>query len=192
MNLSWFDSANAQLATDLIESETLISSVSTYKNMWIRNNGVEYSNTGLIDFGFYITATALDDLNRLLMLAQLSDEDDLPYGLFVVFGQIEGSSAIDLFLGNSLTKEELLNFQVNWNQGSSPLNKIRIKNVDTYLGNNVYSKTSTFPIYASLTENNIYENQGKMKVCLGMRLPEGYTLVGNFELNAHASNQDEA
>ena len=194
MNLSWFDNAGASTVSDLAEQETILNQSSLTKIFWVRNNGTEGSTESLKDFGFYISAPKLDDLNKILIQGQSADQDDLPYGLFVVFGYESNDgmvSYIDEFLANGLTAEVMRSFQVNWNQGCSPLNKIRLNNAFTYRQTG-YGKNSTLPIYFQTSENSNNECHGKVKVLVAFRAPATTTLVSDFDLQAHASNGDVA
>ena len=203
MNLSWFDNSNASLATDLVEEQTLFNGASlsdiddaklASKILWVRNNGSETASEGLVDFGFYISSAKLDDLNKVLKLGQTSNDNNLPYGLFVVFGyeNADGTNSyIDKFLDDSMSRTELLKFQVNWNQGCSPLNKIKLNQAYTKRQSG-YVKNSTFPIYFATSENTYYESVGKIKVAVGLRCRNGTILISDFDLHAHASNENYA
>jgi len=202
MNLSWFDNPVGVLASDLIESQTILNTGSVSgpwsqptKIAWVRNNGVPGSNSSLIDFGMYITCNRLEDLNKILAQGMDKDENGYPYGLFIIFGykESEGSivSYIDEFVVGNLTPEELAKFQVNWNKGNSALTKIKIKDVPyIYNGASEYINTGNFPIYFDAVANSNYENRGLLKILVAIRTNK--TLKADFELVAHSSNQDEA
>lgn len=202
MNLSWLDNGTGILASDLIESQTLLtmSNVSDpwdqpTKIMWVRNNGVPGSNASLVDFGFHITCNKLEDLNKILSQGMDKDESDYPYGLFIIFGYKKvGTSFVSYiteFINGDLTPEELAQFQVNWNKGNSALTKIRIKDIPyIYNGASQYINTGNFPIYFDAIANSNNENRGLLKVLVAIRTNK--TLKVDFELVAHSSNQDEA
>ena len=114
--------------------------------------------------------------------------------MFIVFGyeNADGTgSYIDKFLSDSMSREELLKFQVNWNQGCSPLNKIKLNQAYTKRQSG-YVKNSNFPVYFATSENGNYECVGKIKVVVGLRSMNGTILVSDFDLHAHASNENYA
>ena len=99
MNLSWFNSIPFTTANNLIDDNTVINS--TYEagvvgtssiDFWLVNNGNELPNTvlgELVNFGFYIDSDNPEDKNKILDLASLkNDDDESPYGLYVLFGWV--------------------------------------------------------------------------------------------------------
>ena len=195
MNLSWFDSQTAELATDLIAEQSTLNidygtTTTDYKDIWVQNNGDESSTPYLLDFGFYISSDMPEDVIPLYKLATQLDGDDKPYGLFLIFGYTDDTgtvSNIDEFEADNLTAEEMAKFQINWQQGSSALYKLELETAYTYSGGGGYVKRNTLPTTYPATSNVLGENRGKLKVRLALRYPNtGPTYTSNITLSAYA------
>ena len=202
MNLTWFGSNPTAATPDLVLlNKTVLDSTAQEKELWVRNNGTIDGNSAvnLLGFGFYISSKKLDDLNKILSLANQSDGDAKPYGLFVVFGYYaEGAlfSYIDEFENETLAKEDMLKFQVNWEQGSNILNKIPLGRALIYNGESNmittpgYDLTNTFRLYSTQwLPNSKAEQRGLLKVKIFLRTPPGTSLDVDFQLVAHANGE---
>lgn len=197
MNLSWFNLQTSELATDLIEEQTSLTIdyaneiTEVYKDIWLQNNGDDSATPYLLDFGFYISYDSITDIDPIFKLASASDIDDKPYGAFLVFGYTDGTgeeSYIDLFKANLLTREQMLKFQLNWNQGSTIFNKLDFNSSYTYNGSS-YVERNTFPTTFPNNSNTVGENRGKVKISLILRYPSsGPTYTSEIQLNAYALN----
>lgn len=190
MNLSWFNGEEGSDPSDLIESETSISATYgtptySYYDIWVTNNGNEDGTGNLIDFGFYIDSNDPEELASILKLANDLDGDDKPCGLFVVFGYADAlgeSSYIDDF--ETLSYNDLSNFQVNWTQGSSVLNKINLKSAYTYNGISYVLRNNLYTNTGSMNSNG--ETKGILKVRLVLKSALGSNIfLSKIRLNAH-------
>ena len=205
MNISWFntdsvDYANVDAADLTMVNNTLEASYGNdpiKQNMWIVNNGSDDGNFGkLYEVGFWIESDKTEDLVKILKLSGMVDGDDKPYGLFLIFGYTDdggGTSWLSLFENEfengvpSITASDMLQFQFNWNQGTSILNKIMMKaeNAYTYDGSSGYVKRTT------LVTDNGYLNadgsgRGALKATLYLRVPDtGSAVLSNIRLNLH-------
>lgn len=205
MNISWFntdsvDYANADAADLTMVNNTLEASYGNQpikQHMWVVNNGSDDGNFDKIyEVGFWIESDKPEDLVKILKLSGQTDEDGRPYGLFLVFGYYDESgdtSWLSLFENTfengipSISAENMLQFQFNWNQGTSILNKITMQanNAYTYNGSSGYVKRTT------LYTDNGYLNgdgsgRGVLKVTLYLRVPSsGTAILSNIRLNLH-------
>ena len=200
MNLTWFGSTPTAATADLVLlNKTVLDSEAQEKELWIRNNGTMdgSSAVNLMGFGLYVSSKKLDDLNKILFLANQADSGGKPYGLFIVFGYYLDSgtySYIDEF--EDLPTQEMLKFQVNWEQGSNILNKIPLGRALTFngdtsiVGSAGYNLTNTFRLYSDAWEPNEYaEQRGLFKVKIFLRTPPGTSLDVDFQLVAHANGE---
>lgn len=200
MNLTWFgENPTAATADLVILNKTILNSSSQEKELWVRNNGTIDGNSAvnLLGFGFYISCKKLDDLNKILSLANQSDGGGKPYGLFIVFGYYEDGSVysnIDEF--EDLSAIDMLKFQVNWDQGSNILNKIPLGRALIYNGEGNlpaapgYDLTNTFRVYSNSWAPNAYaEQRGLLKVKIFLRVPPGTSMDADFQLVAHANGE---
>jgi hypothetical protein len=205
MNISWFntdsvDYENVDAADLTMVNNTLEASYGNdpiKQNMWVVNNGSDDGNfSKLYEVGFWIDSDKTEDLVKILKLSGTSDLDGRPYGLFLVFGYTNDAgdtSWLSLFedqFENGITSilgSDMLQFQFNWNQGTSILNKIMMKaeNAYTYNGSSGYVKRTT------LAQDNGYLNadgsgRGALKATLYLRVPDsGSALLSNIRLNLH-------
>jgi hypothetical protein len=203
MNLTWFGSNPTAATADLVVlNKTVLDSVAQEKELWIRNNGTIDGNSSvnLLGFGLYISSKKLDDLNRILSLANQSDGSGKPYGLFVVFGYYLNDGDLKSYITNfeneNLTAEKMLKFQVNWEQGSNILNKIPLGRALIFngegniIGSPGYDLTNTFRLYSDAWEPNEYaEQRGLLKVKIFLRTPPSTSLDADFQLVAHANGE---
>jgi hypothetical protein len=203
MNLTWFGSNPTAATADLVLlNKTVLDSEAQEKELWIRNNGTMdgSSAVNLMGFGLYISSKKLDDLNKILFLANQSDGASKPYGLFVVFGYYLDDGGLKSYITNfeneNLTAQDMLKFQANWEQGSSILNKIPLGRALTFNGDSTlvgaagYDLTNTFRVYSDSWEPNDYaEQRGLVKVKIFLRTPPGTSLDVDFQLIAHANGE---
>lgn len=189
MNLSWFEFTESQTSEDLLDVETTVSvsyagSLVSYKDFWIQNNGNEEGEGTLVDFGLYVSANDRNDLIKVLKLASEVDGDDLPCGLFLVFGYDEESNSyIDKIPEGIYSAEEAAKFQVNWTQGTTQLNKITLNSAQTFNGTG-YSTRTNLPVSDEIT-NTDSETRGRIKVRLVLKAKEGgETLLSKISVNA--------
>lgn len=203
MNLTWFGSNPTVATADLVVlDKTVLNSAAQEKELWIRNNGTMdgSSAVNLMGFGFYTSSKKLDDLNKILSLGNQSDGDGKPYGLFIVFGYyLDGGglkSYITNFENENLTAQDMLKFQVNWEQGSNILNKIPLGRALIYngQGNMIlapgYDSTNTFRLYSTQWPPNVNaEQRGLLKVKIFLRTPPNTSLDVDFQLVAHANGE---
>lgn len=193
MNISWFKNTEGDGVQNLLEVETPLtlsvtsSDDTAYVDMWIQNNGEETGlNSGLVDFGLYLEGKLLKDTENILKLSSMKDIDGIPYGVYLLFGYLnptEISSVIENW--ESMSASELANFHINWTQGTSILNKIKLKTLYTYNGS-AYIVRNTFGVNeGSLNAYN--EGKGRLKVRLLVRAPSGAaSFLSTIYLSAHA------
>jgi hypothetical protein len=113
MNLSWFSTNSFASASDLLNTNTTLSTDYTgnlidYQDMWVSNNGYEDSTGNLIDFGFYVSGLDINAYNELLKLGSVADASDVYCGLYVIFGYTTSTGSqswIDKF-ETSIANEE--------------------------------------------------------------------------------------
>lgn len=91
MNLSWFSTNSFASASDLLNTNTTLStnytgSLIDYQDMWVSNNGYEDSTGNLVDFGFYVSGLDINSYNELLKLGSTPDAVDVHCGLYTIFG----------------------------------------------------------------------------------------------------------
>lgn len=91
MNLSWFSTNSFASASDLLNTNTTLStnytgSLIDYQDMWVSNNGYEDSTGNLVDFGFYVSGLDINTYNELLKLSSVTDPSGLCCGLYAIFG----------------------------------------------------------------------------------------------------------
>jgi hypothetical protein len=201
MNLTWFGSNPTAATADLVVlNKTILNSDAQEKELWIRNNGTIDGNSGvnLLGFGLYISSKKLDDLNKILFLASQADGEGKPYGLFIVFGHYQDGGNTNSYIDDfgTLSTQNMLKFQVNWEQGSNILNKIPLGRALIFngegniIGSPGYDLTNTFRLYSDAWEPNEYaEQRGLLKVKIFLRTPPGTSLDVDFQLVAHANGE---
>lgn len=190
MHISFEKLINASSPNDLlIETQRISASYNTSlqvisNTLWITNVGTEDETGNLINFGFYLSGKNLNSLTDILKLGTLKDEDDKPYGVFIVFGYSEEEEAyVDLFESNSLDAISMYKFQINYTQGTSALKSIPLNRAITYTGPDSTATRSIF--YVNNNELSATgEGQGRIKVSLVLRLPPSWnTFNSDFTLN---------
>jgi len=193
MNISWFKNIEGGLTEDLLDVETPItlnvtsSNDVAYVDIWLQNNGEETGlNSGLVDFGLYIEGKSIKDSESILKLSSAKDETDKAYGVYLLFGYIANSiedSVIDNW--ETLSPTDLAPFHVNWSQGTSILNKIKLTSAYTYNGSSYILRNTLGVNEGNL--NTYEEGKGRLKVRLLVRAPAGAaTFLSTVHLSAHA------
>ena len=97
MNLSWFSTNSFASASDLLNTNTTLSTNYTgnlidYQDIWVSNNGYEDSTGNLVDFGFYVSGLDINSYNELLKLSNQQDPNDIYCGLYVIFGYSDSAA----------------------------------------------------------------------------------------------------
>lgn len=113
MNLSWFSTNSFANASDLLNTNTTLSTdyngnLIDYQDMWVSNNGYEDSTGGLVEFGFYVSGLDINSYNELLKLGSTPDAVDVYCGLYTIFGYTTSTGSeswIDKF-ETSIANEE--------------------------------------------------------------------------------------
>ena len=199
MNLAWFNAPNSAQPENLTDYSSTISasyvlgdeSIS-YKEIWVSNQGTETSGSTLVDFGFYIEADDLSQLNNLLNYSSF-EEAGKPCGLFIVYGYNDDTgenSYIENFLSGELFPQDMLKFQVNWTQGVNRLNALRMSSTYTYDKNGEYSQRGNLELNGGQV-NAAGENKGVIKIAVILRLPrlgteKALSFMSQIRLNAYA------
>jgi hypothetical protein len=193
MNISWFKNGEGDSTEDLLEVETPIELSVTasddfaYVDMWVQNNGEETGlNSGLVDFGFYLDGKSIKDSEAILKLSSLKDETDKAYGVYLLFGYTTNSVSDSVIEDwETLSPTALAPFHINWLQGTSILNKIKLTAAFTFNGTSYINRNTLGVNEGTL---NIYEeNKGRLRLRLLVRAPEGAaTFLSTVHLSAHA------
>jgi len=192
MNLSWFNSIPFTTANNLIDDNTVINS--TYEagvvgtssiDFWLVNNGNELPNTvlgELVNFGFYIDSDNPEDKNKILDLASLkNDDDESPYGLYVLFGWVTNDATSPDFgvpIESSDDLELLSKFKVSWTKGNSVISPILLSESYTYNGTSYVKRANLGINEGALDGNN--EGKGSLYVTLRLVVPPSESNYGSF------------
>lgn len=162
---------------------------------WITNvDPEEESNDTIIDFGFWLSGPLNNSLSDILKLSTHLDDDDKPYGVFILFGYTADDtedSYITMFEEDTLSAEQLALFQVNYSQGISPLKKITLDRAYTFNTDTTATLRSAFPIHNGTISPGSSEGLGRLKVALGIRLPPlGFDYKKVFETDIYLNTND--
>jgi hypothetical protein len=125
MNLSWFSTNSFAGASDLLNTNTTLStnytgSLVDYQNIWVSNNGTESGTGNLIDFGFYVSGLDINSYNELLKLSSQQDANGIYCGLYIIFGYTD-SSATESWIAKfetAIANQEYRFLNVETNTGS--------------------------------------------------------------------------
>jgi hypothetical protein len=187
IELSWLNSSaalsDASLLTEDIQLSGSISDPLSnriiWKELYLKNNTVilpgSVGGETAYDVKFFAkSSTDNNAIETILRWSRLTDPNEKPYGLFIVFGYPDGSTTpyIDKFKNNTITALELSLFQVNHFQGCNAKQGISLGSVHRYI-NGAYASSSALEPYSNAAGARPVTNEcnGLVRVLVGVRIP---------------------
>lgn len=192
IQLSWQSAAEIGGVVDLvvdnksnsINSSGTIAERTWTELYWLKNLGrtiVDIADPVAYNCGFYLdklpSFDSLDiSLPEILSWSAIIDpEDNLPCGVFTIFGFDESNeSYIEKYLDGTITSEEMYFFSHNWIQGQSRIDQIPLSTSKRYLNTGTYIQSDELEGVGETFSSNEYdEKAGILRVMVLIRVPSG-------------------